>query len=210
MPKFIDLTNKKFNRLTVLKINGKKNNHYEWKCKCCCGNIVIVSGGNLSSGHTNSCGCLQKERAYNYQIKHGMTHTNTYNSWSAMIQRCNNINNISYNNYGGKGIKVCEDWYTDFNSFLKDMGERPRGMSIDRILVSGNYEKNNCKWSTEKEQQNNKTNNVLLLYKGETKTISEWSDKLSIKYTTLYSRLFEYNWSIEKSFSTKVRFRSKN
>lgn len=160
MSEFIDLTGKRFGKLVVIKL--MKEEHYRvfrWLCHCDCGSQKPIRGDYLRSGHTVSCGCLRKEilDGNNYHFKHGHTHPNssTYTSWMDMRNRCHYHNHVSYNNYGARGIKVCNRWL-NFKNFLKDMGERPDGKTIHRINNDGNYESGNVKWATRKEQENNK------------------------------------------------------
>lgn len=132
------------------------------KCSLC-GTERRVSCSNLKTGRSISCRCqISKHRsgvaAYH---KHDQCWSPTYSSWAGMKDRCTNQNHKSYNNYGGRGIKVCERWM-DFRNFLKDMGERPEGMSIDRIDVNGDYEPGNCRWATAKQQSSNKRNSTSL------------------------------------------------
>ena len=148
----------KYGRLTKLKDTGKRKwREIVWLCRCDCGNYVEVPTGSLQSGNTRSCGCLLST--------HGHTRckqrSRTYYSWSSMKQRCANQNTPRYKDYGGRGIRVCNRWLK-FENFLEDMGEKPEGyrISIDRIDNDGNYEPNNCKWSTPKEQASNRRNNV--------------------------------------------------
>jgi hypothetical protein len=118
-----------------------------------------------------------------------------------MIQRCTNQNCSGYEYYGGRGITVCEEW-KEFANFLADMGERPKGTSIDRINVDLGYFKGNCRWATDQVQANNTSRNSKIAHKGETKTIAEWAKEKGIKYDVLYSRLNKYGWSIEKALET--------
>ena len=158
--KLKDLTGHKINRLTVLKrVENDINNNTRWLCRCDCGNEVIVIGDNLRRGTTKSCGCYNRETLSKARYKHGHSDPSnkTYNSWRAMIQRCDNPKNNRFFAYGGRGIRVCQEWYK-FENFLADMGERPNGKSIDRIDVDLDYCKSNCKWSTPKEQANNRRN----------------------------------------------------
>lgn len=122
------------------------------------------------------------------QIKHGLTGTPTYRVWEGMKQRCLNKNAPAYDNYGGRGIQICDRWLT-FINFLNDMGKRPEGMTLDRINNNSNYEPSNCRWATRKEQGNNRRNSKLFTIEDETKTLAEWCQQYNISRNTVDKRL---------------------
>ena len=140
----------KFNELTAIKFSHKKGTNQVWLFRCDCGKEKIISVDKVKSGHTKSCGC--------FKLKHGMSRTKLHKSWQGMKQRCFNSNRKGYENYGGRGITVCNSWLK-FENFYRDMGKRPKGLSLDRIDNDKGYCKENCKWSTRK-QQNNNTRNI--------------------------------------------------
>lgn len=145
----------RYNRLIVIGEVEKKSRRRYLKCVCDCGEETVVRSDKLKSGHTKSCGCLQRERTRDALSKtktHGMTNSNEYYVWCGMKSRCFNENNKSYKNYGGRGITVCDRWRDSFENFYKDMGPRPSSThQIDRINNDGNYEPDNCKWRTPSE-----------------------------------------------------------
>jgi hypothetical protein len=167
---------------------------YKYVFKCFCGNEFETLKQNVNDGSKTSCGCLRHNKCY----------TKEYNSWVAMIQRCNNPRNHKYKIYGERGITVCKKWVTSFKAFYDDMGPKPSlAYSLDRIDTNKGYFKENCRWATPKEQARNTRANHLITYKNQTKCIAEWALILNFKYRTL-GRRFERGWSIEKAFTTPV------
>lgn len=141
----------------------------------------------------------------NGHLKHGLYHTHLYKVWQTMKQRCTNPNYRGYQWYGAKGVKVCEDWQ-DIENFYRwaiNNGYR-KGLTLDRIDPASDYEPNNCRWVTMSDQQNNKTNNHLIEYNGEKRTLTEWSKILGIPRTTLSNRLNTLCWSVERAFGGAV------
>lgn len=192
----IDLTDKRFGRWTVEKYHSNNN----WVALCSCGTKKIVDGKSLRTGISKSCGCMRTELNTKRLTTHGMRHTAIYEVWCGMKGRCLNVKKDCYKDYGGRGIKVCDRWLK-FENFLADMGERPEGMSIERIDNDGNYEPGNCKWATSKEQSNNKRSCVIISYGGKKMSLKEWAKHLNINYGTLWDRINRRGWSIEKAFS---------
>ncbi len=206
----IDLIDKRFGRLTVLKrMDKNKWGNYRWLCKCICGKEKIVLDYDLKNGNTKSCGCLRKEQTRERFTTHGHLKggvvSTTYQSWLSMIQRCTNLNNKAYKYYGGRGITVCKRWL-EFENFLQDMGEPPTNKhQIDRINNDGNYCKENCRWATRTEQQRNTRRSHMISFCGKTQCLVAWAEELNINYSTLSSRIFILGWSVEKAFTTPVK-----
>lgn len=210
MGKIIDLTGHKFGRLTVIKFDCVDKRGTMWLCKCSCGKEIIVAAGKLRSGHTKSCGCYAKEVAVISNTTHGLRNHRLYRIWNSMKQRCNNPNIHSYKHYGGRNIKVYEEWFNDFQSFYNwSMANGYQdGLTLDRIDVNGNYEPNNCRWTTYKKQNNNRRNNTLITFNGETHTLAEWREIKGLSQSTLFHRI-ERGWDIEKMLTTPQAIMSK-
>jgi hypothetical protein len=160
-------------------------------CRCDCGNEKLIVASSLKAGRTKSCGCYAKKFLFNTErvTKHGQSRSPTYKIWAGMKRRCsNNASGKSKRLYFDKGIRVCDSWQR-FENFLLDMGERPEGMTIERIDSNKDYEPSNCKWATPKEQGNNTCANHFVEYNNKRQTIAQWADELGIKANTLSYRL---------------------
>jgi len=205
MTKTINRVGKRFKKLTVIKqaIGAKKTS---WHCLCDCGNKTIVVGGNLTSGNTTSCGCVEaynRKNGLNHRI-HGMAGTVEFHTWSRIRQRCYNTNNLKYPIYGGRGIKVCDRWLESFENFFEDMGYRPDACSsIDRKDNDGDYTPDNCRWSTPLQQANNNRKNRWITHNGIRKTVTSWSFHLGGNHDLVSGRI-KRGWSEKRAVTTKV------
>lgn len=181
-----------FGRLTVTgEASRSKAGRKRWLCRCACGKEVVVSRSNLTTNHTRSCGCLGAECAARRRTTHGMTSSPEHKTWRSMRKRCSNPNDTCFDDYGGRGIKVCERWAA-FENFLADMGKKPSSKhSLDRLDNNGNYEPGNCRWATVVQQARNRRSTVLIMHKGEAKTLPDWAEQLGISYNTLKKRRIE-------------------
>lgn len=153
-----DLIGRTFGRLTVLqKLPPDRGGNVLWRCVCECGGAATPRTNHLVSGATVSCGCRHREVSVENgrKFKHGQYRTPAYRSWITMRSRCSNPKDSNFKWYGARGIRVCERW-DSFENFLSDMGERPEGMTLDRIDPNGNYEPDNCRWATSDVQAANK------------------------------------------------------
>lgn len=211
MPRVKDLTNKTFGYLTVIRQEGINNqNRAMWLCRCICGNEKRISSHDLQN-KTISCGCigakmrlknLEKGRGWNKKSepylsrpKQKTKSKNPYKRlnkiWDGMKSRCYNNKHIHFNSYGGRGIKICTEWLTDFSSFKKWAIENgyDDNLCIDRIDFNGNYEPSNCRWVTYKQNSNNTRRNHLITIDGETRTLQQWADMYGINNTTISERI---------------------
>lgn len=214
----IDVTGQKFDKLTAVKVIGTLRKAKLWLCLCDCGKETTAIVTQLRRGEKTSCGCKKKEpkgprpdvaqRNKNRAV-HAMSGNYTYASWKAMKSRCYDKNDKDYPRWGGRGITVCEAWKTSFVEFYKDMGERPKGHTIDRIDNNGNYEPGNCRWAVQKTQSNNTRANYYVDYQGRTQTAKQWAEELGIvEYKTLLYRL-RTGWDTHAAMTTPSTIKRK-
>lgn len=202
-PKTIDLTGRIFGKLKVLRFVYREDNESYWECLCECGKRNVVRKGNLVQGHSTSCGCYGRARAIEATKTHGMTNSRTYKSWDQMRQRCHNSKHHAFHNYGGRGIGICKEW-DDFLVFLRDMGERPEGRSLDRVDNLRGYSPDNCKWSTSKEQNSNTRRTRVITYNNESLSLSGWASRLGTKCATINARI-RNGWKLEDAITQPIK-----
>lgn len=197
MGRFVDLVGKRFGSLVVIeRAPQKSKGNTTWKCRCDCGETRDIQGGALIAGITSSCGCLRIKMI----TKHGMEATPIYNLWASMKARCSNPNSRFYKDYGGRGITVCERWEI-FENFYADMGDRPEGLSLDRIDNNKGYSPDNCRWATKLQQRRNTRTNTWLEFNGERRVLTEWAEIVNLSPATIRSRL-RASWTVDKALST--------
>ena len=199
------MVGKKYGRLTVIGFN---DNTGKYICRCDCGGLHEARKQSLQNGNVRSCGCLAKEWCSTGKARrtHGLSHTRIDNIYRSMIDRCYNPNNKRYVHYGGRGISVCDEWKNDKTMFFKWANESgyESDLTIDRIDVNGGYEPTNCRWVSQRVQQQNRRNNFLIEYRGEKKTATEWERISGTKDCTIRSRI-KKGWSAEEAIFGKLR-----
>ena len=205
----IDLTGKKFDRLTVVgRSENNKHNQVVWSCLCDCGNKTNATGSSLKSGHVKSCGCLNMELLKKRDHKiHGLINHRLYEIFISMKMRCYNKNHHAYKNYGGRGISICKEWKNDIKSFYNwAIGNGyERNLTIDRINNNIGYSPENCRWATRKEQARNRSTNKLVCYDGTTKSLSEWCEDLRLNYGTIIHRINILGWDEKRALSVPIK-----
>lgn len=188
--------------------DGRNHVTANWKCKCGKeGNSVFTL---IKAGHTNSCGCYRYERVKKVNSRHGLSSHPLYQVYEGMNDRCYNPMNKQYHDYGGRGIIVCESWVNDKLSFFNWALQSgwAEGLEIDRINNDDNYSPANCRFVTRKVNNRNKRNNRLVVFKNESKTLAEWCEILSFKYTIALRRIYR-GWTTEEVFNTPIGQRIK-
>lgn len=208
-----DLTGKKFGKLTVIGLGEPRIKPCGkpvriWKCQCDCGNETNVCTSDLNSGHTTSCGCVKKNILADITRKHGMTGTRIYNEYRGMKARCYNKNYQNYDNWGGRGIKVCDEWlgehgFENFYDWSMSNGYTD-DLTIDRIDNDKGYSPYNCRWATQLVQANNTRKNIYIQYQGKTQSLPDWCRELNLEYSMIYLR-YKRGWSIDRMFNEPKR-----
>lgn len=206
-----DFIGKRFNRLVVVADTGirTKSGNRLWYCRCDCGKMTTATKGQLTSGGKESCKCLQREmlvKRNKAMAKHNAAagkRTPEYLAWSAMLQRCYNPRCQGYDNYGGRGISVCDSWRQSFSAFVNDVGSRPSSVhSLDRINNDGNYEPSNVRWATVKEQGNNRRDSIGPVSIGrDAHTLKEWAAISGNSYELILDRLHK-GWNAREAIYT--------
>lgn len=217
-----NLVGKRFGRWIVLEDRGIRNRRHYYLCRCSCGSGIEkeIRSDILKSGNSQSCGCYHSEvmRTLDHEsfkiVKHGLYGTRLNIIWHKMRQRCLNSNHTAYCNYGGRGIKICDDWLDKKDGFISFYNWAINNgyddnLTLDRIDTNGNYCPENCRWATIKEQNNNTRSNHRVNVFGDTYTISELADILEESYTNIWHRLARRNYDAEKLLRDDRRLRDK-
>lgn len=202
MPRYSrNLTGESFGRWTVVSYAGKENQLCHWLCKCECGTQKKLRTSALTSGKSNSCGCLRKEMNNFWKKTHGMSNTPEFQIWTSMRRRCRAKHRPDWRVYGL--FQVCKRW-EKFENFIEDMGKRPSPKhSIERIENSHGYSPDNCKWATQTEQGRNRRTNHILTFDGRSQCIIEWAEEFNMRPGTLLERL-RRGWTVKKAITTPV------
>ncbi len=211
MSKPIDLSGHRYGRLIAIEVVGKTNGGERvWLFKCDCGQHTKGRVGDIRRGHKKSCGCLHVEKAIERgknSTTHGLTNTPEFNAHHRMIERCYNPNHTSYQNYGARGISVCNRWKhgedgkSGAELFILDMPSKPTSThQLERINNDGNYEPRNCCWATVKEQANNRRSNRKITWKEETKNLKQWAEHIGMDQSALSRRIKA--WGLERALTT--------
>lgn len=203
---FKNLIGQRFGRLLVLSLDESSRwRNIKWLCLCDCGNHPIIARSGLTTGKTKSCGCFQRERARDCNIKHGCAPKGNamreYKIWIKMKERCLNPKSAFYFRYGGRGITVCQRWLHSFPAFLSDMGICPKGLTLNRVNNDGNYDPGNCNWATRTEQNNNTCRNRMLTWNGKTQSLAMWARETGQSQDCLWFRIMRRKWDLEKALT---------
>lgn len=204
-----DLTGRVFGRLTVVRLSECSTKKQRlWECNCECGNVTHSNHYNLLKDKATSCGCKRKDSLVSRNSTHGGARTLAYSSWRAAKRRCCDPKDVSYKNYGERGITMCDRWLKSFACFLADMGERGEDQSLERVNPDGNYEPANCMWIDKKDEQLNKRTSVFIEHEGETLNLSVWAKRFGIDRGLLRQRL-KAGMTFEQAVNKPVKKRKK-
>lgn len=211
--------NQRFGKLIVIRlVEGNNATNRKYLCKCDCGNEKITSEDNLRRGRCKSCGCLYKNNGGKRKYIKGYyldSRSKLYGVWHNMVRRCTDPKAKQYKNYGGRGIKICDEWndYSVFRKWAINTGyieEHSRSeYMLDRIDNDGNYEPSNCRWTNAKTQMNNRTVNTFICYQGVERTMAEWADYYNIPYN-LFFRRYQRGWDFERIITTPKQEKKKH
>lgn len=215
----MDILGRRFGLLEVVGYAGfvmveqsknkwRKKNY--WYCLCDCGNFCKKEERGLLSKHCRSCGCLPRIVTLARITKHNKHKSKEYRCFSKIKMRCSNPKDKRFHDYGGRGIKICERWTgeNDFVNFYTDMGDAPKGTSIERIDNNGNYCPENCRWATNAEQARNKRSNHFITYNGEKICIAEVARRTGINVATIHGRILR-GWTEEEAVSVPLGIKIK-
>lgn len=206
-PNNVDLVGQEFGSLTVISRAESRRQYGTvmgyWLCQCRCSNVVEITTSALTQGQRTTCGCRIDRPKGGYKRTHGHSNKNSaaYRTWTSMWRRCRHRER-----YNDRGIVVDPRWES-FENFLADMGERPDGMTLDRIDNDGPYSPGNCRWATGKTQSNNRSNNRHITFDGRTQTVAEWAREVGLSGQCLYNRVVLYKWPLERALFEKPQSR---
>lgn len=205
--KLQNLVGNKYGRLLVIERESSLNGHTRWLCKCDCGKECVVHGTSLKSGNTTSCGCFKTENAKKLYSGARQNNKRLYAVWNGIKQRCLNKNSKSYHNYGGRGIKICNEWKNSYESFYDwaiQSGYRD-GLQIDRIDNNGDYCASNCRFVDKEIQANNKRNVRLYTINNVTKSLPQWCREYHQDYYLVRQRVAKLGWPIQAALTIPKR-----
>lgn len=194
----IDITGLRFGRLLAVEFAGLKNKRRMYRCICDCKNECVVRTESLRSGIAKSCGCLKKEKIGNLNKTHAMSKTVEYKAWGKIKSRIFNKNDKKYLQYGGRGLTMYQPWVDSFETFLNDVGLRPKNKtSIGRINVDIGYFPDNCRWESFYEQARSRTDNVFVNFDGKKMVLKDACLKLNVSYKNIHAKMKYKNLSFE-------------
>lgn len=200
----------RFGKLTVIKpehvVLSNGGQEWHWLCRCDCGTEKIVKPFRALNGRQVSCGCYRKENAGKASITHGESHTKLHNTWLGMRRRCEKPSDSAYSRYGGRGIKVCDEWqdYSVFAAWARENGYS-ESLSIERKDVNSGYAPDNCTWIPQPKQARNRTTTFRVTYRGKEMSLAEASELAGLPYKQVHYRIKRRGWPVEKALSVPIR-----